>query len=216
MSPDLRFARVDTSLGPMLVAASDRGIAAISPEENPEAFLAPLARRFPDHTFLAADVGMDPQWLAEAIAGGRLPAVDVRGLSDFDARVYAVVRSVPVGQTITYGEVAALIGAPGAARAVGGAMSRCPLFPAVPCHRVVRAADGWSGWGGDSRIKRRMLRLERLSRIRGEQETSKRIGIPPLESSGRPSTVSHQETVRLRASDGEENVRRHARGEPLP
>jgi O-6-methylguanine DNA methyltransferase len=168
MSADLRLARVDTSLGPMLVAASDRGIAAISPAQNPEAFLASLARRFPDHTPLAVDEDMDPQWLVEALAGGSLPAVDMRGLSDFDARVYAVVRSVPCGQTVTYGEVAALIGAPGAARAVGGAMSRCPLFPAVPCHRVVRAVDGWSGWGGDSRIKRRMLRIERLSRVRGQ------------------------------------------------
>ncbi len=69
------------------------------------------------------------------------------------------VRSRP-GETVTYGEVAALIGSPGAARAVGNAMSRCPLFPAVPCHRVVRAADGWSGWGGDDRLKRRLLAAE--------------------------------------------------------
>jgi methylated-DNA-[protein]-cysteine S-methyltransferase len=90
-----------------------------------------------------------------------LPAVDLRGLSAFDARVYEVVRSVPAGETITYGEVAALAGSPGAARAVGGAMSRCPLFPAVPCHRVVRAVDGWSGWDGDVALKRRLLRSER-------------------------------------------------------
>ena len=66
----------------------------------------------------------------------------------------------PPGETVTYGEVAVLIGSPGAARAVGNAMSRCPLFPAVPCHRVVRAADGWSGWGGDDRLKRRLLAAE--------------------------------------------------------
>jgi hypothetical protein len=40
-------------------------------------------------------------------------------------------------------------------------MGRCPLFPAVPCHRVVRASDGWSGWGGDPRLKRRLLVAER-------------------------------------------------------
>jgi O6-methylguanine-DNA--protein-cysteine methyltransferase len=44
---------------------------------------------------------------------------------------------------------------------VGNAMARCPFFPAVPCHRVVRAADGWSGWGGDVRLKRRLLAAER-------------------------------------------------------
>jgi O-6-methylguanine DNA methyltransferase len=61
---------------------------------------------------------------------------------------------------VTYGDVAAAIGHPGAARAVGGAMARCPLFPAVPCHRVVRAADGWSGWGGSDGRKRMLLARE--------------------------------------------------------
>ena len=70
---------------------------------------------------------------------------------------------MPPGETVTYGEVAAMIGSPGAARAVGGAMSRCPLFPAVPCHRVVRAADGWSGWGSDPALKRRLLAAERAT-----------------------------------------------------
>jgi O-6-methylguanine DNA methyltransferase len=60
--------------------------------------------------------------------------------------------------------VAAAIGSPRAARAVGNALARCPLFPAVPCHRVVRAADGWSGWGGDVALKRRLLTAERSSR----------------------------------------------------
>jgi methylated-DNA-[protein]-cysteine S-methyltransferase len=87
----------------------------------------------------------------------------VRGLSSFDARAYEAVRGVPAGETLTYGEVAVLIGSAGAARAVGGAMSRCPLFPAVPCHRVVRAADGWSGWGSDPAVKRRLLAAERAT-----------------------------------------------------
>ena len=124
--PPLRFARVESPIGPMLVAETD----------------------------------LDDAWLTEALSGGPLPPVDLRGLSPFDARVYAVVREVPAGETVTYGEVAALVGSPGAARAVGGAMGRCPLFPAVPCHRVVRAADGWSGWGGDVQLKRRLLVAE--------------------------------------------------------
>jgi len=198
----------------MLVAESDRGVAAVSRAETLPAFLGHLRRRFPHAEPVPADLARE--WVGQALSGGPLPVVDMRGLSAFDVRVYEAVRSVPAGETVTYGEVAALVGSPGAARAVGGAMSRCPLFPAVPCHRVVRAVDGWSGWGGDSHIKRRLLRLERLSRIRGQQEASKGVGIPPLESSGRPSTVAHQETVRFRASDGEENVRRHARGEPRP
>jgi AraC family transcriptional regulator of adaptative response/methylated-DNA-[protein]-cysteine methyltransferase len=162
--PPLRFARVETSLGPMWVAETDRGVAAVDRAPSLDAFLEALRRRFPDADPAPAD--LDAAWLQDALSGGSLPAVDVLGLSDFDTRVYAAVRSVPAGETITYGEVAALVGSPGAARAVGGAMSRCPLFPAVPCHRVVRASDGWSGWGGDDQLKRRLLRQEAGARSR--------------------------------------------------
>ena len=118
----------------------------------------PLRRRFPGAEPAPAD--LDAAWLKDALSGGPLPAVDVRGLSDFDARVYEAVRSVRAGETVTYGDVAAIVGSPGAARAAGGAMARCPLFPVVPCHRVVRASDGWSGWGGDDGLKRLLLRQE--------------------------------------------------------
>ncbi len=117
-----------------------------------------LRRRFRGAPIEPADV--DAAWVDDVASGGRLPPVDLRGLSDFDRRAYDVVRTTSAGETITYGEVAARIGAPRAARAVGGAMARCPLFPAVPCHRVVRASDGWSGWSGDTGVKRALLRLE--------------------------------------------------------
>ncbi len=156
--PPLRFARVETSLGSMWVAETDRGVAAASRSEPLEAFLEPLRRRLPRYDAVLAD--LDAGW----VDAGRLLPVDLRGLSRFDAAVYRVVRSIPAGETMTYGEVAAAVGSPLAARAVGNAMGRCPLFPAVPCHRVVRAADGWSGWGGDPRLKRRLLIAEREQR----------------------------------------------------
>ncbi|HEX7196249.1 MAG TPA: methylated-DNA--[protein]-cysteine S-methyltransferase [Candidatus Limnocylindria bacterium] len=157
--PPLRFARVESSLGPMWVAETDAGVAAATRSDSLEAFLALLRRRFPEADPEPAD--LDAGWLDDALEGGPLPAVDLRGLPGFDARVYEAVRSVPAGATVTYGEVAIVIGSPGAARAVGNALARCPLFPAVPCHRVVRASDGWSGWGGDVRLKRRLLQAER-------------------------------------------------------
>ena len=158
--PPLRFARAETSIGPMLAAETGVGLAAVGRLTSLEAFLEPLRRRFPAFEPVPAEI--DLAWLTDALHGGsaQLPAVDLRGLSDFDARVYEAVRAVPRGETVTYGEVAGLIGSPGAARAVGGSMARCPLFPAVPCHRVVRASDGWSGWGGDDRLKRRLLDVE--------------------------------------------------------
>jgi O-6-methylguanine DNA methyltransferase len=160
--PSLRFARADTPLGPMLVAESDLGIAAVSRSPLLSDFLAALGRRFAGSDLMPSD--LDVAWLTDALSGGPLPSVDLRGLSAFDAGVYEVVREVPAGETVTYGEVAAAVGSPGAARAVGGAMSRCPLFPAVPCHRVVRAVDGWSGWGGDVALKRRLLLAEGADR----------------------------------------------------
>jgi O-6-methylguanine DNA methyltransferase len=155
----LRFARVETPIGPMWVAETDAGVAAVARDEPFDA----LRRRFPGSAVEPADV--DATWIDRVLSGGVLPPVDMRGLSAFDIAVYEVVRSVPAGTTVTYGEVAALVGSPGAARAVGGAMARCPLFPAVPCHRVVRAADGWSGWGGDTRLKRRLLESERQAAL---------------------------------------------------
>lgn len=155
----LRFARAETPLGPMWVAETDAGVAAVERGVSLEAFLAPLRRRLPRLEPVPAD--LDVGWLTDAFGGRHLPRVDLRGLSSFDTRVYEAVRRIPRGGTATYGEVAAIVGSPGAARAVGGAMARCPLFPAVPCHRVVRASDGWSGWGGDDRLKRRLLDAER-------------------------------------------------------
>ena len=103
------------------------------------------------------------EWLAGWIVGARrdLPPVDLRGLSAFDGAVYQAVREIGWGDRATYGDIAMAVGRAGGARAVGGAMARCPIFPAVPCHRVVRAADGWSGWGttGDAR-KRALLDRE--------------------------------------------------------
>lgn len=154
--PSLRFGRVRSPLlGPLWVAETDAGVAAVTRAESLEPLLAALRRRLPD---LEPEPGAVGAWLDT----GDQPRLDLRGLSTFDAAVYRAVASVPAGSTVTYGEVAALIGSPGAARAVGGAMARCPLFPAVPCHRVVRAADGWSGWSERTvELKRRLLVSER-------------------------------------------------------
>jgi AraC family transcriptional regulator, regulatory protein of adaptative response / methylated-DNA-[protein]-cysteine methyltransferase len=160
--PQLRFARIDSLLGPMWVAETDAGVAAVSRSDSLEGFLGALRHRFPDQEPVPAD--LSGAWLDTALGGGPLPPVDLGGLAAFDARVYEAVRSVPAGETVTYGEVAMIIGSPGAARAVGNAMARCPIFPAVPCHRVVRASDGWSGWGGDPALKRRLLLDERRAR----------------------------------------------------
>jgi methylated-DNA-[protein]-cysteine S-methyltransferase len=96
--------------------------------------------------------------------------LDATELSDFQRHILVTVRAeVPYGETATYGEVAELAGRPGAARAVGTAMSRNPVPLLVPCHRVV-AAGGIGGYGGGSQgvaLKRALLDLERRARPSG-------------------------------------------------
>jgi O-6-methylguanine DNA methyltransferase len=172
MSP-LRFAQLETALGPMLAAWTDLGLAAIHRGTDLPAFVSALGRRFRD---LPMEPGAPPadleRQLDEFLAGSRRSfdvTLDPTGVSPFDVRVYDAARAVPYGETATYGELAARVGAPGAARAVGGAMSRCPFSPIVPCHRIVRASDGFSGWGGDLSVKRWLLDLERGDYYRASQ-----------------------------------------------
>jgi methylated-DNA-[protein]-cysteine S-methyltransferase len=90
-------------------------------------------------------------------------ALDMKHVPAFDRRVYEVARTIPPGQTLTYGEVAARVGDPGAARDVGQALGRNPLAVIVPCHRVVAAGGrtgGFSATGGVT-TKLRLLEIER-------------------------------------------------------
>jgi len=87
----------------------------------------------------------------------------------FVSRVLAAVRAIPAGRVATYGDVAALAGRPGAARAVGHVMRECHR-PDVPCHRVISAGGRLGGYGGQESLKRAMLMAEGIpfsgSRIR--------------------------------------------------
>lgn len=89
--------------------------------------------------------------------------------TEFAQRVLAVVRRIPVGRVATYGDVAAMAGREGAARAVGNIMKGCGR-PDVPCHRVIAAGGKLGGYGGSESLKRALLIAEgivvRGSRIR--------------------------------------------------
>ncbi len=80
--------------------------------------------------------------------------------SPFQREVWDALRTIPAGTTVTYGELAARLGRPGAARAVGGAVARNPISIVVPCHRVVGAAGSLTGYAGGLDAKRRLLALE--------------------------------------------------------
>ena len=92
--------------------------------------------------------------------------LDMSDVPEFHCRVYAVARTIPPGRTLTYGDVAARLGEPGAARAVGQALGRNPFAIIVPCHRVVAAGGRLGGFsaGGGAVTKRRILAIEGAGR----------------------------------------------------
>ncbi|GAB3470103.1 hypothetical protein GCM10027398_19370 [Azotobacter salinestris] len=161
----IRFALGACSLGAILVAQSGRGVCAILLGDEPEALRRELQARFP-----AAQPGGGEAALEQLIAGvaafveapqiGLDLPLDVRGTA-FQQRVWAVLRQIPPGTTLSYGEVAALAGVPQAVRAVAQACAANALALAIPCHRVVRQDGGLSGYRWGVERKRALLGRER-------------------------------------------------------
>jgi methylated-DNA-[protein]-cysteine S-methyltransferase len=161
---DVGFDVVETPVGPLLVAATPRGVARIFFDADPELHLERLAERFGSRVLRSAPV-VDParRQLDEYFAGRRDAFeldVDLRVDAPFAREVLAELARVPFGQTTTYGALAAKVGAPRAARAVGTVMNRNPIPIVLPCHRVVGSNGSLTGYGGGLHVKEHLLRLE--------------------------------------------------------
>jgi methylated-DNA-[protein]-cysteine S-methyltransferase len=147
---------MESPIGRLWVAVSPRGLVSVTRGQDPD----------PD----AAGHSLDPDAVAAALAeleayfAGDLRAftvpLDLAGAGAFDTAAWTAARQVPYGDTVSYGELAAMAGHPGAARAAGNAMARCPFSPVVPCHRVIHADGSIGGWGADTWVKRWLLDLE--------------------------------------------------------
>jgi methylated-DNA-[protein]-cysteine S-methyltransferase len=159
-----------TPIGPCGLAWGDRGILAVQlPQKDEQATRARLLRRAP-----AAPATEPPAEIAQVAAAivalleghsadltGAM--LDMDGLPDFDRAAYAVARTIPPGATITYGEIAARLGDPNTARAVGQAMGANPFPIIVPCHRVLGANGRMGGFSASGGLvtKARLLSIER-------------------------------------------------------
>ena len=157
--PPLALAVLDSTLGPVHVAASPDGIHGLELRTTPDAFALSVARRTGRRTQRIADadpatralLGRLEVELAEHLSGRGHPftvPVVLDGVGDWDRRVLEGVRTIPHGATASYGEVARRIGSPGAARAVGGAVGRNPVGLLIPCHRVIAGDGTLGGYGG--------------------------------------------------------------------
>ena len=161
---DVGFDVVESPIGPLLVAATERGLARIFFDAEPELHLDRLAGVYGPRVLRSAStIDAARRQLDEYFAGRRdvfALDVDLRGAAPFARQVLDELARVPYGQTTTYGTLAARVGAPRAARAVGTVMNRNPIPIVLPCHRVVGASGSLTGYAGGLEVKERLLRLE--------------------------------------------------------
>ena len=161
---DVAYDLVDTPLGTLLVAATDRGLCRISFDPEPEREAESLARAFGSKVLrVSRPVDEARRQLDEYFAGKRqrfeLP-LDLSPAREFAHAVLDELARVPYGELTTYGTLAAKAGRPRAARAVGTVMNRNPVPIVLPCHRVVGSTGALTGYGGGLDRKRALLELE--------------------------------------------------------
>lgn len=160
----IAWATATTSLGPLLVAATDRGVCAIEFGDNESELKQSLHRRFPNAT-IADDNNRLGGWLQQVVGHLEMPRaaldlpLDIQGTA-FQQRVWRALQEIPPGQTASYGKIAEQIGQPGAQRAVAGACAANPVALAVPCHRVIRSDGGAGGYRWGAKRKRELLQRE--------------------------------------------------------
>lgn len=166
-SRELRFAVGQCSLGAILVAASDTGIAAILLGDDPETLVHELEDRFPKAELVGGDAAFESVvarvvGMVEAPETGLGLPLDVRGTA-FQHRVWQALAGIPAGTTATYSDIARRIGMPKAVRAVAAACAANKIAVAIPCHRVVRSGGALSGYRWGIERKRALIERERFT-----------------------------------------------------
>jgi methylated-DNA-[protein]-cysteine S-methyltransferase len=163
------FALFDTAIGPCGIVWGERGLVGVQlPEASEAKTRARLRRRFPDAreappppSVQRAIEGIVALLHGEAIDLAAV-ALDMDGVPPFERRVYEVARTISPGATLSYGDIAARLGAAGEARAVGQALGQNPFPIVVPCHRVLAAGGKVGGFSANGGIatKLRLLSIE--------------------------------------------------------
>lgn len=164
---EIRFAVGECSLGSVLVAATTRGVCAISLGDDPEELVNELQRRFSKADLIGADEGFE-QIVAQVVGlvespgiGTELP-LDIQG-SAFQQRVWSALTEIPPGTTVNYAEIARRIGSPNSSRAVANACGSNPLAVAIPCHRVIRSDGQLAGYRWGVERKKKLLDRESVA-----------------------------------------------------
>jgi methylated-DNA-[protein]-cysteine S-methyltransferase len=184
----LSRAIVRTPIGDMLALASEEGLCALEfttvegpgsgqgRNERLSRLEGRLARWFPRHQIVdshTATIARADEWLAAYFAG---TAADIAGIpldmrgAPFEQRVWAALRTIPPGETTSYGAIARAVGSPSASRAVGAANGANPIAIIVPCHRVIGSTGSLTGYGGG--LDRKTWLIDHERRWRTDQQAS--------------------------------------------
>jgi len=164
----IRFAVGQCSLGSILVAATTRGVCAITLGDDPDELVRDLQDRFPSATLSAGDAAFE-RWVATVVGFVEAPRLgldlplDVRGTA-FQQRVWKALCEIPSGSTASYADIATRVGAPNAVRAVAQACAANVLAVAIPCHRIVRKDGALSGYRWGVERKRELLKREAMAK----------------------------------------------------
>ncbi|HET9398419.1 MAG TPA: methylated-DNA--[protein]-cysteine S-methyltransferase, partial [Sphingomicrobium sp.] len=156
----IRYVVADSPLGPLLVAATPKGICRLTFDEDESA----LRRRFPNAD-IRPDDGTIAPWVDGALQAINTPQsapelpIDVHGTA-FQEAVWRELRKIPLGETRSYADIARAVGDPNATRAVGTANGSNPVAVLVPCHRVIRSDGTLGGYAGGLDRKKKLLAAE--------------------------------------------------------
>jgi AraC family transcriptional regulator of adaptative response/methylated-DNA-[protein]-cysteine methyltransferase len=173
---EIHWSIVATALGMAIVAATARGICMVELGADEVALAERLHREFPKARTQRVDAGRDEflaprvRAVADALAGGRANPNDVRAAVDligtaFQKKVWDALMRIPPGETRSYAELAASLGAPRAARAVASACANNRIAVLVPCHRVIRGDGSLGGYRWGLPTKRALLEREASSAV---------------------------------------------------
>lgn len=162
----ITVATLDSPIGPLTTAVRDGRLCLLHFGADERAARASLEGWYPADT-PHAGTNRDVAAALDAYFGGALGALDAVAVdlngTPFQVRVWASLRTIPAGSTVSYGALARTIGAPGSVRAVGAANGANPVAVVVPCHRVIGSNGSLTGYGGGLDRKRWLLRHEGVS-----------------------------------------------------
>ena len=165
----MRYTVFETDLGWVGVLASDKGLRRMTiPAPSPEEAVRRFENDLESAQLDPQSFGDLPDRVRSLFRGEEVDfpeGLDLSRATPFKQAVWEATRSIPRGETRSYGEIAEQVGRPGAARAVGQAMASNPVAILIPCHRVIAGDGGLGGYGGHIEMKERLLEVEGVRSI---------------------------------------------------